>query len=37
MIHGARWVKPGRYGQYAETVDIAPTLAHLPQRASPER
>ena len=29
MIHGARWVKPGRYGQYAETVDIAPTLAHL--------
>ncbi len=29
MMHGARWVKPGRYGQYAETVDIAPTLAHL--------
>ncbi len=29
MIHGARWVKPGRYGQYAESVDIAPTLAHL--------
>jgi arylsulfatase A-like enzyme len=29
MIHGARWVKPGRYGHYAETVDIAPTLAHL--------
>jgi arylsulfatase A-like enzyme len=29
MMHGNRWVRPGRYGQYAETVDIAPTLAQI--------
>jgi hypothetical protein len=29
MIHGARWVTPGRYAHFAEAVDIAPTLAHL--------
>ncbi len=29
MIHGAKWIKPGRYGEYAETVDIAPTLAQI--------
>ncbi len=29
MIQGNRWIKPGRYGQYAETVDIAPTLAQI--------
>ncbi len=29
MLMGARWIKPGAYGQYAEVVDIAPTLAHL--------
>lgn len=29
MIMGKRWLKPGYYGQYAEVVDIAPTLAHL--------
>jgi predicted AlkP superfamily pyrophosphatase or phosphodiesterase len=29
VLSGAKWVKPGDYGQYAETVDIAPTLAHL--------
>jgi arylsulfatase A-like enzyme len=29
MIMGSRWIKPGSYGQYAEVVDIAPTLAHL--------
>lgn len=29
MIMGKRWIKPGAYGQYAEVVDIAPTLAHL--------
>jgi predicted AlkP superfamily pyrophosphatase or phosphodiesterase len=29
MIMGQRWIKPGAYGQYAEVVDIAPTLAHL--------
>ena len=29
MISGARWIKAGRYGDYAETVDIAPTLAQI--------
>jgi len=29
LISGRKWIKPGYYGQYAETVDIAPTLAHL--------
>lgn len=29
MLMGQRWIKPGSYGQYAEIVDIAPTLAHL--------
>jgi hypothetical protein len=28
-MHGSRWIAPGRYGQYAETVDIAPTLAQI--------
>jgi len=29
LIMGKRWIKPGAYGQYAEVVDIAPTLANL--------
>ena len=29
MIHGPKWVRTGRYTQYAETVDIAPTLAQV--------
>ena len=29
MVFGPRWIKPGAYGQYAEVVDLAPTLAHL--------
>ena len=29
LIMGERWIRPGAYGQYAEVVDIAPTLAHL--------
>jgi predicted AlkP superfamily pyrophosphatase or phosphodiesterase len=29
MIMNKRLIKPGAYGQYAEVVDIAPTLAHL--------
>ena len=29
LIMGKRWIRPGAYGQYAEVVDIAPTLAHL--------
>ena len=29
MMHGDHWVKPGRYTQYTETVDIAPTLAQI--------
>ncbi len=29
MWHGPKWIKPGQYGDYAEVVDIAPTLAKL--------
>ncbi len=29
MIMGKQWIKPGAYSQYAEVVDIAPTLSHL--------
>jgi predicted AlkP superfamily pyrophosphatase or phosphodiesterase len=29
LIMGKRWIRPGAYGQYAEVVDIVPTLAHL--------
>jgi predicted AlkP superfamily pyrophosphatase or phosphodiesterase len=29
LIMGKRWIKPGYYSQYAEVVDIAPTLANL--------
>ena len=29
ILMGQRWIKPGHYGQYAEVVDIAPTLANL--------
>jgi len=29
LLAGPRWIKPGEYGQYAEVVDIAPTLAKL--------
>jgi len=29
MVMGKPWIKPGAYSQYAEVVDIAPTLAHL--------
>ena len=29
LIMGKRWIKPGAYGQYAEVIDIVPTLAHL--------
>ncbi|MHA4866475.1 alkaline phosphatase family protein [Duganella sp. PWIR1] len=35
MIMGKRWIKPGAYGQYAEVVDIAPTLAKLLQLRPP--
>jgi predicted AlkP superfamily pyrophosphatase or phosphodiesterase len=27
VLMGKRWIKPGHYGQYAEVVDIAPTLS----------
>ena len=27
LLQGSRWVRPGRYAEYAETVDVAPTLA----------
>jgi phosphoglycerol transferase MdoB-like AlkP superfamily enzyme len=29
LLHGERWIRPGRHGEYAETIDVAPTLAHL--------
>ncbi len=29
ILMGKRWIKPGSYGQYAEVVDIAPTLSYL--------
>ena len=29
ILMGKSWVKPGNYPQYAEVMDIAPTLAHL--------
>ena len=29
MLMGPKWIKAGDYGQYAEVVDLAPTLAHL--------
>jgi predicted AlkP superfamily pyrophosphatase or phosphodiesterase len=29
MLHGPKWIQAGRSGQYAETVDIAPTLSHV--------
>jgi predicted AlkP superfamily pyrophosphatase or phosphodiesterase len=35
LIAGPQWIKPGRYGQYAEVVDIAPTLAQLLQVRPP--
>jgi predicted AlkP superfamily pyrophosphatase or phosphodiesterase len=29
ILMGPQWIKPGYYPDYAEVVDIAPTLAHL--------
>ena len=29
VLAGRPWIRAGSYGQYAEVVDIAPTLAHL--------
>ncbi|CDG82177.1 alkaline phosphatase family protein [Janthinobacterium agaricidamnosum] len=29
IVMGKRWIRPGAYSQYAEVVDIAPTLAHV--------
>ena len=29
LFSGRKWIRPGYYGQYAETVDIAPTLANV--------
>jgi predicted AlkP superfamily pyrophosphatase or phosphodiesterase len=29
IVMGKPWIKPGAYPQYAEVIDIAPTLAHL--------
>jgi predicted AlkP superfamily pyrophosphatase or phosphodiesterase len=35
ILMGKRWIQPGHYGQYAEVVDIAPTLAKLLQVRPP--
>ncbi|GGY32454.1 alkaline phosphatase family protein [Pseudoduganella albidiflava] len=35
IMMGKRWVAPGNYTQYAEVVDIAPTLAALLQVRAP--
>ncbi|MEN9867373.1 MAG: hypothetical protein RL748_2963 [Pseudomonadota bacterium] len=35
LVMGKPWIKPGWYGNYAEVVDIAPTLAHLLQLRPP--
>lgn len=29
LLHGKNWIREGRYSDYAETVDIAPTLAQV--------
>jgi arylsulfatase A-like enzyme len=29
LLQGERWIRPGRYADYVETIDVAPTLAHL--------
>jgi hypothetical protein len=29
MFLGKRWISPGKFGEDADPVDIAPTLAHL--------
>jgi hypothetical protein len=29
LLQGERWIRPGRYADYAETIDVAPTLAYL--------
>jgi arylsulfatase A-like enzyme len=35
MLFGTRWVKPGRSANYAEVVDLAPTLAYLLETRMP--
>ncbi|WP_338764908.1 alkaline phosphatase family protein [Massilia sp. METH4] len=35
IMMGKRWIAPGSYSQYAEVVDIAPTLAALLQVRAP--
>ncbi|MES2899214.1 MAG: alkaline phosphatase family protein [Pseudomonadota bacterium] len=35
ILMGQRWIAPGSYGEYAETVDIAPTLSHLLELRKP--
>ena len=35
LLMGKPWVRAGSYGQYAEVVDIAPTLAYLLQLRPP--
>ncbi len=35
ILMGKPWIKPGYYGEYAEVVDLAPTLAHLLRTRKP--
>lgn len=35
MLMGPQWIRPGYFPQYAEVVDIAPTLAHLLRLRAP--
>jgi len=35
MLFGARWIRPGRSPNYAEVVDLAPTLAYLLETRPP--
>jgi predicted AlkP superfamily pyrophosphatase or phosphodiesterase len=35
LIMGKPWIKPGYYGEYAEVVDLAPTLAHILRTRKP--
>jgi predicted AlkP superfamily pyrophosphatase or phosphodiesterase len=35
MLYGAPWIRPGSFGNYAEVVDIAPTIAFLLETRPP--
>jgi len=35
MLFGPRWIRPGPSANYAEVVDLAPTLAYLLETRMP--